>query len=329
MPDIVNHDDPRLTWEGAHSLETTDEYTAPWRIPFETRNLFHDSIRGGGSTSTGVRIRFRSNTREIAGRFEPADGDWKVDLLVDGKHAETAPIEGKDSFAFAGLSDHDKIIELWLPQGRVFRLHSLGLSDGASLEKITDDRPLWVTYGSSITHCYYSESPLYTWPAIVAREHGLNLRNLGFSGSCHLDSLIAMLMRDTPAKYLSMCVGINISGGSLGERTFRQAIIGFVRIVREKHPTTPFAVMSPIISRPIETGPRENGWILTKIREEVEIAVQTLQDYGDEHVYYMNGLDIFGEKQAHLQPDDCHPYAEGDRVMGQRFLDQVAKVYFK
>ena len=68
--------------------------------------------------------------------------------------------------------------------------------------------------------------------------------------------MIARMIRDLPADFLSMKVGINIQGGNtLNERTFRAAIIGFVQIVREKHPDTPFAVISPIYSPPRETTP--------------------------------------------------------------------------
>ena len=32
--------DPRLTWQGAVSLQRTDDWVMPWRIPFDEAGLF-------------------------------------------------------------------------------------------------------------------------------------------------------------------------------------------------------------------------------------------------------------------------------------------------
>ena len=138
-----------------------------------------------------------------------------------------------------------------------------------------------------------------------------------------------MVMRDRPADYLSMCVGINIYGGaSLGERTFRSNIIGFVRLIREKHADVPFVVMSPIYSPPREATENRVGFTLQAMREQVASAVEALRAHGDGNVHYVNGLDVFGEDLGHLLPDDLHPNAEGYKVMGRNFIEKVARTYF-
>src|SRR5439155_18025250 len=155
-----------------------------------------------------------------------------------------------------------------------FRLRSLELSDGASFDAQLDYRSRWITYGSSITQCRTAASPTQTWPAIVARKRDLNLTCLGYGGQCHLDPLIARTMRDLPADYLSMCVGINIYGAAtLNQRTFRPGICAFVQIVREKHPRTPFVVMPPIYSPPREATPNVGRRRLNAMREEVAQGV--------------------------------------------------------
>jgi hypothetical protein len=256
-----------------------------------------------------------------------------VDLYVDGEWVGSAPLNGTTSFRFSGFNAHatpaDRTIELWLPQFGQLRVRSLELSDGASLSQRTDTRKKWVTYGSSITQCRAAASPSYTWPAVAARGMDFNLTCLGYGGQCHLDSMIARVIRGLPADYLSMCVGINIYGsGSLNERSFKPAIIGFVQIVREGHPDTPFVVMSPICSPPRETTQNTVGFTLDAMRCEVEEAVGLLRAQGDKNVHYVNGLEVFGSDLAHLLPDDLHPNAEGYKVMGQNFLERVAKRYF-
>jgi len=277
----------------------------------------------------GVRIAFRSDTTLVAGEIVPYPEMAGIDICCDGELLGSAELDGRDRFRFDGLPAGEKVIELWLPQFGEFRLRSLELSDGVSVAPFEDKRPRWITYGSSITQCRAAASPTQTWPAIVARGHGLNLTCLGFGGQCHLDPMIARMIRDLPADYLSMCVGINIYGASsLNLRTFRPAIIGFVQIVRERHPDVPFVVMSPIYSPPREDTPNAVDMTLRIMREEVEAAVETLRAHGDRHLHYVNGLEILGPGYEHLLPDELHPNAEGYRVMGRSFLQKVAARYF-
>ena len=108
----------------------------------------------------------------------------------------------------------------------------------------------------------------------------MDLTCLGYGGNCHLEPMIARMIRELPADFLSMKVGINIYGSdSLNVRTFQSAIIGFVKIVREKHPDTPFVVISPIFSPPRETTPNAVGFTLEDMRQEVAEAVQVLRTW--------------------------------------------------
>ena len=227
------------------------------------------------------------------------------------------------------MPGRDKLIELWLPQHGEVRVSSLEIDDGAKIAPYEDERPRWVTYGSSISHCRAAESPSLTWPAIVARESGFNLTCLGYGGNCHLEPMLARMIRDLPADFLSMKVGINIQGsGSLSARTFRPAIIGFVRIVREKHPDTPFVVISPIFSPPRETVRNAVELSLSDMRLEVAEAVENLKAQGDSNIHYVDGLKLFGSEYAHMLPDELHPDAEGYKVLAQNFLREVALPIF-
>ena len=325
----VSPSDPRLTWAGAVSLEVTDEWVQPWRIPHEDRALFFETLQERAAAPAGVRIALVSDTRSIAGTFLPHPGLTSLDLCCDGELVGSQALAGKHTFAFEGLPAGEKRIELWLPQMGRFRLKALTIDDGVSLAPFEDSRPKWVTYGSSISHCGAAESPVYTWPAVVARGHDLNLTCLGFGGNCHLEPMVARTIRDLPADFLSMCVGINIYGArSLGPRTFRSAVIGFVQTVREKHPETPYVVMSPIYSPTRETTPNAVDLTLEIMRQEVAAAVDLLRDHGDAHVHYVDGLSVFGPEQSDLLPDDLHPDAQGYKVLGRHFLERVARKYF-
>ena len=334
MTQQVRPTDPRLSWQGAISFEDSADWRMPWRIPYEQLSLFPpDALRERAAMPAGVRISFRTDTDFIIGHIDPVTDSEEdcssIDLYCNGEHRDSVQLSGLKSFRFDGLPTGDKLVELWLPQHREFRLRSLGFSDDATITPYYDTRPKWVTYGSSITHCRAAASPSFTWPAIAAREHGLNLTCLGYGGNCHLEPMVARMMRELPADFLSMKVGINIYGSeSLSPRTFQSAIIGFVRIVREKHPNTPFVIISPIFSPPRENTRNAVGFTLDEMRQEVADAVQAMKDQGDYNLHYVNGLELFGPDLAHLLPDDLHPNAEGYKIMGQNFVQKVAGKFF-
>ena len=322
-------DAPQLTWQGAISLQKTEDWIMPWRTPHSAHVLFPEPLLERSAMPAGVRISFRSNTTQVSGSIVPQNESGMLDLCCDGELIDAIDLKQKESFAFKGLSDGEKLIELWLPQFGQFQLRSLEIDDNATLEAFTDTRPRWITYGSSITQCRAAASPTQTWPAVVARTHGLNLTCLGYGGQCHLDAMVARMIRDLPADYISMCLGINIQGASsLGPRAFRPAIIGAVQIIREKHPDIPIVLMSPICCPPREENPNTVGFHLKKMREEVQAAAEALQAHGDTQIHYVDGLSVFGADFVHLLPDDLHPDAEGYRVMGKNFVNVVAKKIF-
>jgi len=325
---IISHDDARLSWHGQVSLEHTKLYTRPWRIPFAEKVLFHELLQVAAATQAGVRLCFQSDTRGISGKILPLEKARNIDLYIDGNFFATADVTDKSTFAFADLPSGAKRSELWLPQRSDFALEFLEIDDNSTLEPLEDNRPKWVTYGSSITHCGEAASPSFTWPGVVARARNVNLTCLGYGGQCHLDIQIARMMRDLPADYLSICAGINIYSGSLNVRTFGPSIIGFVQLLREKHPQTPLALISPIYSFDRETTKNPVGWTLQDYRNAVAEAAQTLQDNGDKNIVYINGLDLFNADLGHLMPDDLHPNAEGYKALGENFLKYAAPQLF-
>ncbi|MCD6289925.1 MAG: G-D-S-L family lipolytic protein, partial [Anaerolineae bacterium] len=126
MPLTLHPDDPRLTWPGATSLQHTDEWTSPWRIPYEDRELFPpQALQERAAMPAGVRLAFCSDTRFVAGSIVPEENIAPIDLCCDGEPVGTVELTGKDRFQFDDLPAGEKLIELWLPQVGRFRLRSL------------------------------------------------------------------------------------------------------------------------------------------------------------------------------------------------------------
>jgi hypothetical protein len=327
-------DDRRLSWPGSVSRQPGDDWLMPWRVPWRDLALFHPAMHLAASKPAGVRLAFRTDSRELVFETapnpspEPGFDPGRLDLCLDGRLAASTPVGG-NRYAFAALPAGMKEVELWLSPSSPFRLCGVLVDDGANVERTALRRPRWIAHGSSITQASAAGAPTRTWTAIVAAARGLDLTNLGYGGQCHLDQTVARAIRDLPADFISICSGINIMGqNSLSPRTYGPALAGFILTVRDGHPHVPLSVMSPIFMPDRETTKNAVGMTLVDIRRETAAVVELLRSRGDRHLIYIDGLEILGADQAGRLPDRLHPDAEGNRIMGRNFLARATPRLF-
>jgi hypothetical protein len=309
-------------FHGAVSLEHREEGIKPWRIPFADYDLYPPGgIGGKAEICSGVRLRFRTDSAELFISFAQLDEAAAMDCVVNGRLFQTLRLPaGETAAEFKGLPGGIKELEIYLPQNTGITVTGLQAGAEAICEPLTDPRPKWITYGSSITQCVAASSPSRTWPAIAAGASGFNLTNLGFSGNCHMEPMIGRLIRDLPADIISLCVGVNIYGAAtVSPRMFTPLLIGLLETIREGHPETPLLVISPIYGTVRETEDNLLGFTLPHMRTEICRTVDMLRQRGDSRLYYMDGLDWLGQADEGLLTDGLHPGPGGYEVMGSRF----------
>lgn len=320
-------------FEGAVSVEPGAGWFKPWRIAWEKRDLFiapGDSLVKLAAHASGCRLRFETDTTKVGLECLPmpainTNPAHVLDLTIDGNLITSASVpEGGTTAFFEGLPEGTKIVEIWLPHDGPIELCGMTIDDGASCRVISDERPKWITYGSSLTHCTRAHGSGRTWPAIVARAKKLNLTSLGFGGNCCLDPMIAMTIRDLPANLITLKLGINCIGGALAPRTFPGAVMGLVQIIREKQPDTPIALISPFSYPPHETKPNLLNYTIQGMRKDIAEVHSRLKAWGDENLYYFNGMNLFTlEENARYTQDQCHANGDGIELQGEKFLDQI------
>ena len=288
---------------------------------------------------------------ETGGRIHSAESNLGNDIVLSSRTPgdfEFVPGE-PDTIWFAGLDGVSSDCELWLPHNAHIELRTLIVDDGAKLAPMTtDDRARWIHYGSSISQCGEAEEPAYIWPAVAARRANVAVQNLGLSGQCHLDQFVARTIRDADADIVSIKTGINIvNADSMRERVFVPALHGFLDTVREGKPETPIIAVSPIFCPGAETRPgpmmrhastgkfdaikghdeiRNGSMSLQRVREIIAEVVDTRRRSGDEHLYYLDGLTLFGAEDAEDLPDDLHPNAAGYIRIGERFAPTLKRL---
>jgi len=316
---------------------------------------------------SGVRLRFRTESSIIALEVhvmpltiarvieEPAVA--RFDLVVDGIETATIPavkggqlrlemdgplvtseefIRGAgEEIIFSNLKAGMKEIEIWLPAGAIVELRDIS-ADCEILPPTPSKKKRWLHYGSSISQCAETDRPLDIWSVHASRLLGLDIRNLGLAGECHLDGFVARTIAATPADFISLKLGINVvNGDSMRERSFIPAVHNFLDTIREKQPDTPILIISPIICpfHEVNPGPSligDAGFTsmerpaplaagalnLPKIRAILEKIVS---ERDDANLFFMNGLELFNEGDLEMMPDLLHPNSAGYRLMGERF----------
>ncbi|MEV0650793.1 GDSL-type esterase/lipase family protein [Phytomonospora sp. NPDC050363] len=265
---------------------------------------------------------------------------------------EIAP--GPDGTArFTGLgTGAERDLELWLPYHDQVEL--LDLRADAPITPAPEPAGLrWLHHGSSISHGYRAETTTGTWPVVAALRAGVSLTNLSFSGNAMLDPFTARTIRDSPADLISLKIGINlVSGDVMRLRVFRPALEGFLDTIRDGHPDTPVVLVSPIWCAPVETsaGPtvqdpdRVEEWSIAAgseddveagklslrvVRAATAAIVDRRRDLGDHRLHYQDGLSLYGERDAAAMPlpDNLHPGPDVQRLIGERFAEQVLAAF--
>lgn len=98
----IRHDDPRLRYRGAVSLERGPGWTAPWRLPHAEAALYlPEGGLGRAAMPSGVCVALRTDSASLVCRYQadPAPrlngpGERaRLDVLCDGRRAATVELE--------------------------------------------------------------------------------------------------------------------------------------------------------------------------------------------------------------------------------------------
>jgi hypothetical protein len=326
-----------VEFAGAVSLEWDSQGVRPWRLPHGERELFSPEVINRAGQPAGVRLCFQSDTRNVGIELAPLEGDensgtpWTWDLLVDGELScrVTQPCE-KTEITFASQQPTSQAqarrLEIFFPsQYLPVRLRRLCIDSGSSLLSWHDERLRFLMYGSSITQASAAAGPSETWSAIVAAAHDLHLINLGFGGQEHAEAGIARVIRAARADVIGLCLGGNIHAtSSLSQRTYLPAVIDMVRIIREQHASTPIALSSCIHLPAAVAKANALGHTLDAYRLWTREAVEKLRGHGDGNLFYVHGPDLYGPPDAAKHTHDgAHPDSAGQRLLGERFAQEV------
>lgn len=224
------------------------------RMPEFLKPTVRKALWNLGQNSSGMAIRFRTNSTVISSKWEVAynnsmshmspTGIKGLDLYcwTDGqwRFVKSAQPTGKsnNTVIISGMKPIEREYILYLPLYDGISSLEIGVDTNASLGSPllsvpSREKPV-VFYGSSIMQGACASRPGMASSNIISRRLNVETINLGFSANAFIDYEIAEMMADVDAAAFILDFVPNASVGQIKDRT-----ACFLGILRAKHPHTP------------------------------------------------------------------------------------------
>lgn len=309
--DMIPHDIAGMPLLGTLAPDATKSYS---RLPDSLEAVVRPDLWALGLNSAGLSVRFRSDATDIG-------ASWKALNRFNMNHMTPTGIRGMDLYVLMPDSSWTtvasarpslgsnkstcRIMDNMPRQMREYMLY-LPLYDGVdSIYILTDsaavveapavdlprrEKPM-VMYGTSILQGGCASRPGMVHTSMLERIFNREVINLGFSGNARLDYEIARLMASADASLYVLDTLPNCSAEQLEER-----LEEFVRILREKRPTTPILfIESPMFpAHRFSTEVHETLTHKNDVLREIYARIAA----GDPNVHYMTSDRVLNDMEA-------------------------------
>jgi lysophospholipase L1-like esterase len=321
---------PTRSTDGIHWFDIRDlgvegqgwtNVKAPFdRLPAKAEKTVRGAVWNLSRHSAGMAVRFVTDATSIHAHWKltspslamphmPATGVSGLDLYVkhDGRWrwiANGRPTQQENNIRIlTGIPEGTREYLLYLPLYNGVELVEVGVAEGSSVSiappRASGRKPI-IFYGTSITHGASASRPGMVHTAILGRWLDAPVINLGFSGNGRMESEVASLMAELDVSVFVIDCLPNIGPAEVAERTEP-----LVRILREKHPTTPIVL--------VEDRSYGDSFLVTSKRERNEtsrVALKAIYDRliaaGDRNLYYIKGEGMIGTDDEGTV-DTSHP----------------------
>ena len=259
-----------------------------------------------------LEIDYETETEDLGYRGEGAGTFFSV--WRDGACICEVPAKLGRQRVEVRLWESESPAILYLPEGMRPTVYALRGLDGAI--EPAPPQPRWLCYGDSIAEGWVATGPALAWPAVVGREQGLDVVNLGYAGSARGEIASAEQIADLSADLISISYGTNCwSRTPSSAALFRAGLDAFLDVVRQGHPETPILAVSPILRPDAESVPNRLGASLAQLRAIFEECVEARIAAGDAALVSIPGAGLVGEERL---PDGIHPDDAGHAEIAAR-----------
>ncbi|MGZ4144703.1 MAG: SGNH/GDSL hydrolase family protein [Actinomycetota bacterium] len=253
-----------------------------------------------------VDIRYKTWTDKLGYRGEEAGTAFSLwRFLKPVSEARAVLGEGSVRLEMGEVSEHRAIV--YLPEG--MKPVVLDVAPVAGTIEPATPRKKWLCYGDSIAEGWCASRPATSWAAIVAREYGLDVVNMGYAGAARGEIASAEQIAGLQADVISITHGTNCwTRIPHSVDQFRANTEAFLTVVRQGHPETPILVASPILRPDGEETANRLGATLGDLRAVMEDIVRARMAAGDKAMVLVEGLPLVDIEDL---GDGIHPNDDG------------------
>lgn len=291
---------------GRATEATASRYT---RLPDSLEHISREPIWRLSRNSTGMAVRFRSNSSTITARWSNIFNNYMNHMTETAKKGldlyaldngewrfvnSGRPGSGKDSKAtiVSNMEPTEREFMLYLPLCDGLTSLEIGIDSTAfiaapAVESPVRTKPI-VFYGTNILQGIAASRPGMAASNILSRKLGRETINLGFSGNAFLDLEVAEVIAEVDAGCFVLDFVPNASVDMMNARMEK-----FYRIIRDKHPKTPVI----FIEDPIFPHSRFDKRIASQVaakNETVERIFNELKAKGEKNIYFVKSTDMIG-----------------------------------
>ncbi len=335
-------------------LMAFDQERSYSRIPKEKRELLHKvnpCLIELGDHTAGGQISFRSDTKRVVIR---------ATLFTEPNMANMTPVgqcgfdcyvgTTKDDLTFFGITRFDsktKEYQCEIIEPKI--IHALQQKNASDVHEFVINLPLYsnvvrleigidsdavirppspyarkgqlVFYGTSITQGGCASRPGMAYTNILSRRLNVEHLNFGFSGNGLGEYEVANMLAQVsdPLMYV---IDYEANSGTNGRMI--ASLEGFLKRIRQVHPTTPILILSriPYVLDDYDAKTKE---LRTSLREFQREIVEK-QKSADHNLYFMNGKDLFPEQYQEFTVDVIHPTDLGFYFMAENLIPVIKEI---
>ena len=268
----------------------------------------------------------------------------ELDILLD--YADKAALPGHNSYSSTGIVLVDgrqqavfsrqsdtggrQVIHLALPGccccEIVFPIADTVFFRGLEADELInlypvekDSRPVYVSYGDSLTQGFYAGDALHSYPSLLAALKGWDIINMGFGSRAATLYDAKAVVAQQPG-IVSVLIGANDCLGRVALESFGETYTGFIGNIRQCCPGIPIIVITPLCV-PFLPGVSPDDF-RAFLREHIEkyrqIIRKVIGTIDDEQLLLIEGTGLIPEDLAYFADDGLHPNDAGFKIMAER-----------
>ena len=283
-----------------------------------------DSLKKQAKNTTGIRVRFKTNSVSMALRFtglilpgltsphHSAQGASGIDVYVNGQYLKTLLASDCGSSIRLKNDDGGQVsnIELYLASFSNTKLLDIGLDKTAEVLLPDSYEKSIVYYGTSITQGSGASRSSLSYPSIVSRRLNADFYNLGFSGNARGDIEIAEAIskQDADVVVLEFSRQARPHNGKIGNR-----LRLFYDVIRANKPVLPIVIISSFYDLSERIG---NDDIEKRRKQFLEAYLEMKKN--EENVHFLHGTELLGEADEDGLVDGTHLNTLGASIVADR-----------